>query len=133
MKLYLTLCGLLLVFLFGCNEKGQARASIKELVGSYETEFNNGKERLTLNDDRTFSQVFVTLNGQIIITKGKWTLSNDFLGPTEILLIGNYASEDSLQGSKATYGDRYLIVHKEHGRLRLALNETVGSYYDRIS
>jgi hypothetical protein len=131
MKLYLVLTVLLLVFVLGCGEKGQARASVKELIGSYETEFKNGKERITLNSDKTFSQVFFSSQGQIT-THGKWEASNEFLGGTEVLLVGNYASEDRPPGSPPVYGERTLIVHKEHGNLKLAFNEAADWYYDRV-
>ena len=123
--------GLFIIFLAGCGEAGASRASVKELAGSYETEFTHGKERITLNPDMTFSQVFVSSGGEIR-ARGTWQRSTEFLGPTEVLLIGNYASEDSPPGSEAVYGQRILIVHREHGQIKLALNEAADWYYDRI-
>ena len=119
------------VLLLGCGEKGQARASVPELVGTYETEFKNGKERIVLNSDMTFSQIFFSSSGQIA-TKGKWTLSTEFWGATEVHLVGNYASEDRPSNSAAVYGQRTLIVHKEQGKLKLALNEAADWFYDRV-
>ncbi len=131
MKTRQMLVAILLLLAIGCGEQGAARASITELVGNYETEFQHGKERITLNSDMTFLQVFSSSHGQIT-TKGTWQKSNQFLGPTEVLLVGNYASEDNPAGSKPIYGQRNLVVHKEHGKLELALNEAADWYYDRV-
>jgi hypothetical protein len=121
---------LLLLLTIGCGEQGATRASAKELVGSYETQFQYGKERLTLNPDMTFLQIFFSSHGEIA-TKGTWQKSNQFLGPTEVLLVGNYVSEKD-PGSPSVYGQRNLVVHKERGKLKLALNEAADWYYDRV-
>jgi hypothetical protein len=130
MKMGLALQVLLSLPAIGCGEKGASRASVDKLVGTYETQFRYGSERLILKSDMSFVQVFTTAHGQIT-TKGAWKRSDEFLGPTEILPIGNYSSENTLTSSPI-YGQRYLIVHKERGRLKLALNEAADWYYDRV-
>lgn len=136
MKIRLVLTLVLTILPVGCGEAGSSRTSVKELVGTYATEFQHGSERLTLNSDMTFLQVFNSRHGPIT-TKGRWTRSNEFLGPTEILLIGEYVSEDEEDEPPdsrpiSNYGDVTLIAHREHGRLKLARNEAADWYYDRV-
>jgi len=131
----------MVVFLVvSCGEQGQARASARDLVGNYATDFNTGKELLSLNAHGTFVQVFngtfvqvFTSTKSRITTRGKWHLDNEFLGATEVLLEGNLASEDDDKNSQPIYGQRSLIVHREQGKLKLALNETSDWFYDRAN
>jgi len=129
----LSVCLVMVVFLVvSCGEQGQARASARDLVGNYATDFNTGKELLSLNADGTFVQVFTSTKSRIT-TRGKWHLDNEFLGATEVLLEGNLASEDDDKNSQPIYGQRSLIVHREQGKLKLALNETSDWFYDRAN
>lgn len=125
------LAALVSVLAIGCSDSGASRASVADLVGTYETEFRYGSERITLSPDMTFVQLFTSPHRQIT-TKGSWKKSNEFLGPTEVLLIGNYASENEPPDSHPMYGQRTLIVHRERGKLKLALNEAADWYYDRV-
>jgi hypothetical protein len=129
-----------LVLLNGCSKyPGEARASVKALVGSYDAPLRHGTERITLNADMTFLQVDTSPQG-VITTRGTWQRSNEFLGPTEVLLMGCYESEAcelpppqalTCLPSPPVHGDMSLAVHKEQGRLRLYENEAAGCYYER--
>ena len=131
MKFGIILTVLLTIPTIGCTENGACRASVRQLVGTYETQFQYGSEQLTLAPDMTFVQVFNSAHGQIT-TRGNWKKSNQFLGPSEVFLIGNYSSERNAPDSRPTYGQRILIVHREQGKLKLALNEAADWYYDRV-
>jgi hypothetical protein len=125
---------LLLTVLFcmcGCKKYlGQVRVSDAEVSGAYWTDFNTGKEDLTLNPDKTYVQVFAS-PARSFTSRGTWTSSNAFLGPTEVLLVGAVCSENDLGSSSTQYCSRNLVVHREGGHLRLALNESADWYYDR--
>jgi hypothetical protein len=115
----------------GCMKyAGQARVSDAEVSGAYWTDFNTGKEYLTLNPDRNYVQVFVS-PAKSLTNKGSWKSSSAFLGPTEILLEHAVCSEGDGGAPSTQYCDRNLVVHREGGRLRLALNESADWYYDR--
>lgn len=117
-------------FMCGCLEGGQARASDAEVSGTYSADFETGKEELTLNLDKSYSQVF-TSSTKNVTNRGTWESSNDFLGPTEILLLGAVCSEDDRDASSPHKCSRNLVVHRKDGHLRLALNESADWYYER--
>lgn len=120
-----------IVLLFSVVGCGGYRPVERELVGSYEKGLSTGRERITLYSDGTFLQVFISASGQFA-TRGKWTLSREFLGPSEVILIGDYAPRDRPPGFPPSGGKRILVVRKEHGRLRLEFNEAADWYYDRV-
>ena len=142
-RLVIAILSIAVPFIGGCKYEGQARASDRELVGTYETDFPNGKEHIQLNRDMSFVQTFVSPDQQIVV-KGRWYHSNQFLGPTEVRLdgycaIGNNWGEDPASSVKsgpvscsALATELNLIVHRENGRISLARNESADWYYDRV-
>ncbi len=123
-----------LLFMCGCMEGGQARASDNEVSGTYVADFETGKdekEELTLNFDKSYSQVF-TSSTKNVTNRGTWESSNDFLGPTEILLVGAVCPDDDNDASWTHHCSRNLVVHRKDGHLRLARNESADWYYERM-
>jgi hypothetical protein len=124
---------LVLLFMCACMEGGQARASEAEVSGTYVADFETGKEEkeeLTLNIDKSYSQVF-TSSTKNVTNRGTWESSNDFLGPTEILLVGAVCPDDDNDASWTHHCSRNLVVHRKDGHLRLARNESFDLYYER--
>jgi hypothetical protein len=128
----------------GCGEPGRARVSDQDLVGEYVMEFGvkfvttgqrvaavRGKELLTLNQDKTYTQIFSSPTRNFT-NHGTWKSSNEILGGTEIELSGANLSEDQPSDSQSRLGFLNLQVHREKGKLKLARNEAADSYYSRV-
>jgi len=116
--------------LLGCGEKGHVRVSDKELPGRYVATFDTGKEQLTLYEDKTYQQNFSSPTRQFT-NRGTWETTYVLLEGTNIELFHANCSEDHpllLSGEC----QRNLNVHREGGKLKLALNETFDWYYERV-
>jgi hypothetical protein len=114
----------------GCGESGRVRASDQQLVGTYTATFDTGKEQLVLRSDRTYTQVFSS-PARKFANQGTWESRNEFLGGTIVELQGANLSEAEPPGALFRYGSVNLPVHKEAGKLKLALNEAADFYYER--
>lgn len=92
----------LLLTILGCNDR--VRASDGQLVGTYVTSTNTGKEELTLRSDGTYVQAFSSPRKQFT-NRGTWKSSYWCLDGTEIELRRVNLSED---GKSDRYGDLML-------------------------
>ncbi len=123
--------GVLLLVLWalpGCGEKGHVRVSDKELPGTYVASFETGKEQLILRSDKTYEQIFSSPSRKFT-NRGTWEAKYVLLEGTDIGLIHANCSEDRPLFSPDCY--RNLNVHREGGKLKLALNESADWYYRR--
>ena len=122
-------CNVITIFLvlttLGCNDR--VRASDDQLVGTYSTSTNTGKEELILRSDGSYVQAFSSSRKQFS-NRGRWKSSFRFLDGSEIELRGANLSEDE---ESDRYGDLMLQVYREKGQLRLARNEAADWFYDR--
>jgi hypothetical protein len=116
--------------MIGCGEAGRVRVSDQQLPGTYTATFDTGKEQLVLLPDRTYTQVFSSPARQFA-NQGTWESRNEFLGGTIVELRGANLSEAEPPGAPFRYGFVNLHVHKEAGKLKLALNEAADFYYER--
>lgn len=124
--------GLALLFILpvlGCGDKGRVRVADDGLPGTYVGEFNPGIEQLVLRSDKSYSQIFSAPTRQFT-NRGAWESTYQFLEGTEIGLKGANCGEERPQIVPECY--RYLNVHREDGRLKLALNEAADWYYVRV-
>lgn len=117
-----------LVALLGCGEKGRVRVSDKELPGTYVTSFETGKEQLILHSDKTYEQIFSSPTKKFT-NRATWETKYVLLEGTDVGLIHANCSEDRPAQAPDCY--RNLNVHREGGRLKLALNEAADWYYER--
>lgn len=120
-----------LLVMIGCGETGRVRVSDQQLPGTYTASFDTGKEELVLRPDRTYTQVFSSPARQFS-NQGTWEPRNEFLGATIIELRGANLSEVDPPGAPFRYGTINLPVHKEAGKLKLALKEAADFYYERV-
>jgi hypothetical protein len=119
---------LMLLALLGCGETGRVRVSDNELLGTYVASFGTGKEQLILRSDRTYEQIFSSPTKNFT-NHGTWETKYVVLEGTDVGLIHANCSEASALTSPDCY--RNLNVHREGGRLKLALNEAADWYYQR--
>jgi hypothetical protein len=119
---------LMLLALPGCGEKGRVRVSDKELPGTYVASFETGKERLILRSDKTYEQIFSSPTKKFT-DRGTWETKYVLLEGTDVELIHANCSEDRPLPTPDC--SRNLNVHREGGKLRLALNEAADWYYQR--
>lgn len=112
----------------GCSNR--VRASDQELLGTYVTNTNTGKEELILQPDKTYIQVFSSPRRQFT-NRGSWKSSYLFPGTT-VELAGANLSEDDPTDSALRHGILSLQVHKENDNLKLARNEAADWYYERL-
>ncbi len=119
---------LMLLVLPGCGEKGHVRVSDKELPGTYAASFETGREQLILRSDKTYEQVFSSPT-QKFTNRGTWETKYVPFEGTDVGLIHANCSEDRRPPEPDCY--RNLNVHREGGKLRLALNEAADWYYQR--
>jgi len=119
---------LMLFALPGCGEKGHVRVSDRELPGTYVASFETGKEQLILRSDKTYEQIFSSPTKKFT-NHGTWETKYVLLEGTDIGLIHANCSEDRPVPTPDCY--RNLNVHREGGKLKLALNETADWYYQR--
>jgi len=112
----------------GCGEKGHVRISEKEIPGTYVASFETGKEQLILRSDKTYEQIFSSPTKKFT-NRGKWEAKYVLLEGTDIGLIHANCSEDHPLPGPDCY--RNLNVHREGGKLKLALNEVADFYYER--
>jgi len=127
-KLNPIVLSVLLLTLAGCGAKGHVRVRDAELPGTYVTDFQSGKEQLVLRSDETYDQVFSSPT-RSFKNRGKWQSHYILLEGTDIELLGANCSEDSAVTGGCS---RNLNVHRESGKLKLALNEAADWYYDRV-
>jgi hypothetical protein len=122
-----------IVFLvmLGCGPAGRVRVSEQELVGRYVATLGQGKERLELRSDKTYTQVFSSPTMQFT-NQGTWESSNEFLDGTFVELRGANLSEGDPPGVPFRYGFVNMNVHKELSKLKLAINEAADIYYERV-
>lgn len=116
----------LLLTILGCSDR--VRASDEEIVGTYVTNSNTGKEELTLRSDKTYIQTYSSPSRQFV-NRGSWKSKYLFLDGTEVELARANLSEDE---TSDRYGYLTLQVHRENGTLKLARNEAADWYYDRV-
>jgi hypothetical protein len=112
----------------GCGEEGHVRISEKEVPGTYVASFETGKEQLILRSDKTYEQIFSSPTKKFT-NHGKWEAKYVLLEGTDIGLIHANCSEDRPPAGPDCY--RNLNVHREGGKLKLALNEVADFYYER--
>ena len=112
----------------GCGEKGHVRISEKKVPGTYVASFETGKEQLILRSDKTYEQIFSSPTKKFT-NQGKWEAKYVLLEGTDIGLIHANCSEDHPPSGPDCY--RNLNVHREGGKLKLALNEVADFYYER--
>jgi len=101
-----------------------------ELMGTYVTDFHPGKEQLVLRSDKTYEQVFSSATRQFT-HHGRWESTYVFLEGTDIELLNADCSEDDPRAIGPC--ERNLNVHRDGGKLKLALNEAADWYYERIN
>ncbi len=120
----------LALVLSACGEQGHVRVRVAALPGTYVASFQSGKEHLILRSDGTYEQSFSSPT-RSSVNRGKWEPHYVLLEGTDIELLGANCSEDNpaLAGSC----QRNLNVHRERGKLKLALNEAADWYYDRVN
>lgn len=116
----------LLLAVAGCS--GRAQASDQELVGTYVTDTDTGREELVLHPDKTYIQTFSSTKRHFV-NRGAWEASRLFFEGTEVQLRQANVSEDE---SSDRYGGLMLQVHREHGKVKLARNEAADWYYQRV-
>lgn len=117
------------LLLQGCGETGRVRLSEKEVPGTYVGAFETGKEQLILRSDKTYEQIFSSPNKKFT-NRGTWETKYVLFEGTDIGLIHANCSEDHpSQGPSDCY--RNLNVHREGGKLKLAMNEVADFYYER--
>jgi hypothetical protein len=114
----------------GCGEKGHVRISEKEVPGTYVASFETGKEQLILRSDKTYEQIFSSPTKKFT-NRGKWEAKYVLLEGTDIELIHANCSEDEDHPPPVPDCSRNLNVHREGGKLKLALNEVADFYYER--
>lgn len=119
---------LLLLVLQGCGEKDHVRVSDEKLAGTYVASFETGKEQLILRSDKTYEQIFSSPTKKFI-NRGTWEAKYVLLEGTDVGLIHANCSEDRPLPAPECY--RNLNVHREGGKLKLALNEAADWYYQR--
>jgi len=121
--------------LAGCHtrdaDEGSVRVTRDQVIGIYETKFDNGWERLELKDDRTYVQDF-TSKSQPFHHAGRWRLENLFLDGSEVVLVNAALSDDDAT-RQPSFGDLNLYTHDRSGKVALARNEVADWYYERIS
>lgn len=121
---------LALMAMIGCGEASRVRVSDEQLAGTYTATFDTGKEQLVLRPNRTYTQVFSSPAKQFA-NQGTWESRNEFLGGTVVELRGANLSEAEPPGAPFRYGTINLPVHRETGKLKLALKEAADFYYER--
>ena len=125
-------CLSLLTFLvvLGCGEKGHVRVSDNDLPGTYAADFGKGKEQLILHSDKTYEQVFSSPTRNFA-NWGKWKTGYVLLEGTDVELMDANCS-DQFDPVPVPNCHRNLNVHRERGKLKLAINETADWYFDRV-
>ncbi|MFZ0860940.1 MAG: hypothetical protein WCA27_12160 [Candidatus Sulfotelmatobacter sp.] len=121
--------------LAGCHtrdaDEGSVRATRAQVLGVYETKFDNGSERLELKDDGTYVQDF-TSKSPPLRHIGRWRMENLFLDGSEVVLV-NAALSDNDATRPTSFGDVNLYTHERSGKVALARNEVADWYYEQIS
>ena len=121
--------------LAGCHtrdaDEGSVRVTRDQVIGVYETKFDNGWERLELKDDGTYVQDFTSKSLPFRHT-GRWRMENLFLDGSEVVLVNAALSGDDAT-RPTSFGDLNLYTHVRSGKLALARNETADWYYEPIS
>jgi hypothetical protein len=117
---------LLALGVLGCSNR--VRAAHHELLGTWVTKTDTGKEELILRDDNSYVQSFLSPTKQFT-NRGTWKTSNLFLDGTELELTRANISEDE---KSDRYGDLFLQVHRKDGKVKLARNESADWYYERV-
>ena len=130
----LAVLGFLLV-LAGCHtrdaDEGSVRVKRSEVIGVYETKFDNGSERLELRKDGTFVQDFSSKSRPFHHT-GQWRFDDVFLDGSEVVLL-NAASSEGDETRPLVFGEVTLYTHDRSAKLALARNEVADRYYERTS
>jgi hypothetical protein len=119
--------------LFGCHtrdaDEGSIRVKRAQVIGVYETNFDNGWERLELKGDGTYVQDFTSKSRPFHHT-GQWHVENDFLDGSEVVLANAAMSEDD-EARPLAFGELGLYTHDRTGKVALARNEVADWYYER--
>lgn len=63
-------CSLLLL---GCKQTSLTEG---EIPGTYNVKYSHGSERLVLGTDKTFTQIYMPLQGSNLTNSGKWSYSS---------------------------------------------------------
>jgi len=114
----------------GCGRNGHVRISDADLPGTYVASFNTGTEKLILYSDNTYEQIFSS-PAKSFTNRGKWETKYVLLGGTDIGLIHANCGEEHPVVISECY--RNLNVHREGGKLKLALNESADWYYEQVN
>ena len=115
----------------GCRDgAGSVRVKPDEVVGTYETQSGDEKERLELKSDRTYLQNFDSEIRSFHHT-GKWIVKNHFLDYSEITLFDYELSESSAEKPYQRVVDMNLMVYKRAGKITLAVNGSADKYFEK--
>jgi hypothetical protein len=119
--------------LVGCHtrdaDEGSIRVKAAQVIGVYETKFDNGSERLELKSDGTYVQDFIS-KSRPFHHAGQWHIENLLLDGSEVVLA-NAASSEGDEGRPLSFSDLPLYTHDRSGKVGLARNEVADWYYER--
>jgi len=132
---------------FSCHtragDEGSIRVKREQVIGVYAIQVADGRERLELKPDGTFTQDFTSMSHGYRHA-GRWRLENVFLDGSAVVLSDAVTSDHSVADEVAAHGSRgsatlsqesigelTLFTHDYHGKIALALNEVADWYYER--
>jgi hypothetical protein len=111
----------------GCG----VRSSVKELTGTYDAKYQYGSERLALNGDGTFTQVYTPLENKPSTTNsGSWEL----LKPGDAILLTDVLEFDQWgQGEKPSLKKIIwrIRIAKRFGKVSLIIDGDRGLEYEK--
>jgi hypothetical protein len=109
----------------------------EELAGAYFVSYGFAEENLTLHESGTYEQrILVTETGAVTVHSGTWTYVE--YGLTHIVSLADPLLVQSLSGQfRPNYAEpvdgTWGLLIKRFPRLRLAVSEDLGLYFERQS
>ena len=114
-----------------------APPTVEELAGTYFVDLGFAEEQLTLDESGAYKQrIVVSETGDVVVHSGTWTYEK--YGLTRMVSLADPLLVQSLSGQfRPNYAEpvdgTWGLLIKRFPRLRLAVSEDLGLYFERLS
>jgi hypothetical protein len=119
-------------FIFSLLQGCAAKFAMNDLCGAYEAHYTYGTEKLVLNQNGKYQQLFTSLKGNLLVkNRGQWSIDNNNLLLENAVSIDNGFGE--LSSKLDNYTNSFLRVSSFLNSVSLNFDDDLGVVFNRLS